>query len=151
MVEVDPDFTIYVDDKFYQHTDGIINKNSYQYFGKKYNISNMVLFTITVLIGKYVVKSKEELGNRATFLKWSSANKTNEMLILKALAIEETDRMDVLEEPEVMAKIWEEYAMAGMEEFCRWINDNSIDEQSKIEELMLENFLDYYKNQEEQN
>lgn len=151
MVEVDPDFTIYVDDKFYQHTDGIINKNSYQYFGKKYNISNMVLFTITVLIGKYVVKSKEELGNRATFLKWSSANKTNEMLILKALAIEETDRMDVLEEPEVMAKIWEEYAMAGMEEFCRWINDNSIDEQSKIEELMLENFLDHYKNQEEQN
>ena len=54
MVEIDPDFTIYVDDKFYQHTDGIINKNSYQYFGKKYDISNMVLFTITVFILKQV-------------------------------------------------------------------------------------------------
>ena len=153
MIEIDPNFTIYVDDKFYQHTqpDAILNKNSYQYIGKKYNLqnSNLVLFTVTVLIGKYILNSKKQLEDRTSLLKWGSIEKTDEMLILKAIAIEETNDMDVLEKPEVMAKIWEEYAMAGMEELCKWIHDNSIDEQSKIEDLMLDYFENHYKKEEE--
>lgn len=153
MIEIDPNFTIYVDDKFYQHTqpDAILNKNSYQQIGRKYKISNpnLPLFTVTVMIGKYILNSKKQLENRTTFLKWGSIEKTNEMLILKALAIEETNDTDVLEKPEVMAKIWEEYAMAGMEELCKWIYDNSIDEQSKIEDLMLDYFENHYKNEDE--
>ncbi len=138
MSELDTNFTIYVSEKHYQHLNDVQNKNSYQYFAKKFVIDNITLFTITVLIGKYVINKKEKVERGATFIKWGSAEKTDELIILKALAVEEVGDVSVLENQELMTSIWEEYAMAGMVEFCNWARDNSIDLQSKIEDVMTE-------------
>ena len=51
--------TIYTDDMYYKHTSDEENVYSYQFLGKQLGLSNIELFTITVLIGKYVVKSRD--------------------------------------------------------------------------------------------
>ena len=88
--------TINTDDMYYQHTD---EKNiySYQFLGKQLGLSNIELFTITVLIGKYVVKSREEINNPVTFIKYESALKSGEPIkILQILAIEEENDINVV-------------------------------------------------------
>ena len=93
----------------------------------------------TFLVFKSIFLNKKEKVERgATFIKWGSAEKTDELIILKALAVEEVGDVSVLENQELMTSIWEEYAMAGMGEFCNWARDNSIDLQSKIEDVMTE-------------
>ena len=130
--------TIYTDDCYYQHT-GEENTNSYQYLGKQLGLSNIQLFVITVLIGKYVVKDHEEITDPATFIKYESALKSGEPIkILQILAIEETDDINILNDKLKMFDIWQGYAMAGMKEFCKWYHSNSIDLPSKLEDVMSE-------------
>ena len=61
--------TINTDNMYYQHT-GEKNTNSYQFLGKQLGLTNIELFTITVLIGKFVVKGREEINNPVTFIKY---------------------------------------------------------------------------------
>ena len=128
--------TIYIDACFYQHT-GEKNTNSYQYLGKQLGLSNIQLFVITVLIGKYVVKKREEITHPVTFIKYDSAIKSGEPIkILQILAIEEVDDTNILNDKLKMFNIWQGYAMAGMKEFCIWYYSNSIDLPSKLEDVM---------------
>ncbi|MBE6486990.1 MAG: hypothetical protein E7Z85_09150 [Methanosphaera stadtmanae] len=136
MTNDDKGTTIYTDDIYYQHT-GEENTNSYQYLGKQLGLNNIQLFVITVLIGKYVVKDREEITDPATFIKYESALKSGEPIkILQILAIEETDDINILNDKLKLFDIWQGYAMAGMKEFCKWYHSNSIDFQAKLEEVM---------------
>lgn len=129
-----------MDSCYYQHT-GEENVNSYQYLGKQLGLSNIELFLITVLIGKYVVKSRENISNPETFIRYGSAlNSGNIIRILHILAIEETDDVNILNDKPKMFDIWQGYAMAGMKEFCKWYHSNSIDFQAKLEEVMSNAF-----------
>lgn len=128
--------TINTDNMYYQHT-GEKNTNSYQFLGKQLGLTNIELFTITVLIGKYVVKCREEINNPVTFIKYESALKMGEPIkILQILAIEEVDDINILNDKLKMFDIWEGYAMAGMKEFCDWYHLKSIDLPSKLEDVM---------------
>ena len=131
--------TIYTDDMYYKHTSDEENVYSYQFLGKQLGLSNIELFTITVLIGKYVVKSREEINNPVTFIKYESALKSGEPIkILQILAIEEENDINVVNDKPKMFSIWEEYAMAGMQEFCKWYHSNVDDLPSKLEDVMSE-------------
>lgn len=132
--------TINTDNMYYQHT-GEKNTNSYQFLGKDLGLTNIELFTITVLIGKFVVKSREEINNPVTFIKYESALKSGEPIkILQILAIEEVDDINILNDKPNMFGIWEGYAMAGMKEFCNWYHSNTIDLPAKLEEVMSDTF-----------
>ena len=138
--EDDKGTTINIDNMYYQHT-GEKNIYSYQYLGKQLGLSNIELFTITVLIGKFVVKSREEISNPATFIKYESALKSGELIkILQILAIDEVEDINILNDKPKMFNIWEGYAMAGMKEFCEWYHSNSIDLSVKLEEVMFDAF-----------
>ena len=131
--------TIYTDDMYYKHTSDEENIYSYQFLGKQLGLSNIELFTITVLIGKFVVEDREEISNPVTFIKYDSALKSGEPIkILQILAIEEADDINVLNNKPKMFDIWEGYAMAGMKEFCKWYHSNSIDFPAKLEDVMSE-------------
>lgn len=128
--------TINTDNMYYQHT-GEKNIYSYQFLGKQLGLTNIELFTITVLIGKFVVGSREEINNPATFIKYDSALKSGEPIkILQILAVEEVDDINILNDKPKMFNIWEGYAMTGMKEFCNWYHSNSNDLPSKLEEAM---------------
>ena len=130
--------TINTDNMYYQHT-GEKNTNSYQFLGKQLGLTNIELFTITVLIGKFVVKGREKIINPVTFIKYESALKSGEPIkILQILAIEEVDDINILNDKPKMFDIWEGYAMAGMGEFCKWYHSNSIDLPAKLEDVMSE-------------
>ncbi|WP_295112092.1 hypothetical protein [uncultured Methanobrevibacter sp.] len=128
---------ICTDDIYYQHT-GEDNKYSYQHLAKQLGLNNLELFTITVLIGKYVVKSREDISNTATLIQYKSALNMGEPIkILQILAIEETDDINILNNKRKMFDIWEGYAMAGMKEFCKWYYSNSIDIPAELEKVMI--------------
>ena len=128
--------TINTDNMYYQHT-GEKNTNSYQFLGKQLGLSNIELFTITVLIGKFVVDGRDEISNPVTFIKYESALKSGEPIkILQILAIEEVDDINILNDKPKMFDIWQGYAMAGMKEFCKWYHSNSTDLPAKLEEVM---------------
>ena len=129
--------TIYTDDMYYKHTSDEENIYSYQFLGKQLGLSNIELFTITVLIGKFVVDGREEISNPVTFIKYESALKSGEPIkILQILAIEEVDDINILNDKPKMFDIWQGYAMAGMKEFCKWYHSNSTDLPAKLEEVM---------------
>lgn len=137
--------TINTDNMYYQHT-GEKNTNSYQFLGKQLGLTNIELFTITVLIGKFVVKGREEINNPVTFIKYESALKSGEPIkILQILAIEEVDDINILNDKPNMFGIWEGYAMAGMKEFCNWYHSNTIDLPAKLEEVMSDAFKSLHK------
>lgn len=132
--------TINTDNLYYQHT-GEKNTNSYQFLGKQLGLTNLELFTITVLIGKYVVKGREEINNPVTFVKYESALKMGEPIkILQILAIEEVDDINILNDKPKMFDIWEGYAMAGMKEFCKWYHSNTDNLPAKLEVVMSDAF-----------
>ena len=133
--------TIYTDDMYYKHTSDEENIYSYQFLGKQLGLSNIELFTITVLIGKFVVDGREEICNPVTFIKYDSALKSGEPIkILQILAIEEVNDINILNDKPKMFDIWEGYAMAGMKEFCNWYHSNTIDLPAKLEEVMSDTF-----------
>ncbi|WP_407421588.1 hypothetical protein [Methanobrevibacter sp.] len=137
MINDDKGTTIYTDEMYYKHTSDEENKYSYQYFGKKLGLNNLELFLITVLIGKYIVKNRENINDPVTLIKYESALKMGEPIkILQILAIEETDDINILNDKPRMFDIWEGYAMAGMKEFCKWYHSNAIDFEAKLEEEM---------------
>lgn len=115
------------------------NVKSYQFFIKEYNLSESFdLYIVCVLIGKYVVKKRKSFkkGSKYPFIKYSTAGKKEEIVILNALAIEETGDIEILTDLKAMIKIWDEYANAGFEEFSRWYYSNSVDFESTLSNIV---------------
>lgn len=113
------------------------NIYSYQYLREKLNIAESLdLFTICVLIGKFVVKKRMPLNKKHSYVKHATVLKSSNFDILKALAIAEEDDVDILADTRAMYKIFEEYANSGFEEIKNWYFDNHIDFKLKISEII---------------
>ena len=115
------------------------NKYSYQNLKNKLNISdNLDLFTICVLIGKFVVKKRKPLDKKYPYIKHATVSKSENFDILKALAIDEEDDIEILADTKAMYKIFEEYANTGFEELKTWYYDKDINFHVKISEVLLD-------------
>lgn len=107
-------------------------RNKYGYFD-----SNMKLFTIATLIGKHVVKKREPLSKKQSYIRFHEREADDEMIILKCIAVAEDDDVNVLSDDMEIIKICEEYAKTGIHEFYSWINDNNSSIESKLCEMLV--------------
>lgn len=114
------------------------NVKSYQFFIKEFNLpESFDLYIVCALIGKYVVGERKPIkGSKYPFIKYATAVKRDEITILNALAIEETDNIEILNDVKAMINIWDEYANSGFEEFVKWYYSNSIDFESKLSNIV---------------
>lgn len=137
---VDGNITLSID--ISQHTSYSDNNvRSYQYFIKEFGLSESFdLYIACVLIGKYYVKERRKFkkGNKYGFIKYATAIKKEKITILNALAIEETNDIEILNDVKSMIKIWDEYANAGFEVFCDWYYSGNIDFESTLSNFVLD-------------
>lgn len=113
---------------------------------KKDNIDNTKLFTITVLIGKYILKKREPLISRTDMVRFQETkNKQlkNDRIVLQCVAISENDDISLAydEEDETVGKmlrICEEYAKPGLHELNNWINSKDMDLETKLSDILTE-------------
>lgn len=130
------------------------NIRSYQYIQDKLNIADsFVLFVISVLIGKSMV-DKENIPNQLPTPNESYTRDTyhqNKLYfnILKAVALEDTGDISILNDMNRMIDIWERYACAGFNQLCDWYYDSKMDIESKLYELILDSYKKYINDFEE--
>lgn len=105
-------------------------------------MGNIEFFTLTVLLGKFVVKSRKEIdGGYDQFFKLTKNNaRKDEMTILKAIAVDEVGNPFILKDEVEMRKIWVEYSYAGFNKLFEWYDDDNVDIYEKLSELMISNF-----------
>ena len=115
---------------------------SYQHLSTILALGNIEFFTLTVLIGKFVVKERKELdGAVDQFFKMTKANTIkDEMTILKAIAIDEVNNPFILKDEAEMRKIWIEYSYAGFDELFKWYKLGIPEMEEKLSEVMISNF-----------
>ena len=134
--DVDGNLALNIDKSQHQESNES-NIYSYQYLKEKLNISDSLdLFTICVLIGKFVVKKRTPLNKKHPYIKHATVLKSSNFDILKALAIAEEDDIDILIDTKGMYKIFEEYANSGFEELKIWYHDKHTDLQVKLSEVV---------------
>ena len=102
--------------------------------------TNIKLFTICALIGKYIVGKREKTGKTTEFFKYEDNKDKDEMVILKALAVHEVDNIYILKDQKEMAKIWEEYAFSGFKKLYEWYDDKNINLEEKLSSSILDAF-----------
>ncbi len=115
---------------------------SYQFLSSLLSMGNIEFFTLTVLLGKFVVKSRKEIdGGYDQFFKLTKNNaRKDEMTILKAIAVDEVGNPFILKDEVEMRKIWVEYSYAGFNKLFEWYDDDNVDIYEKLSELMISNF-----------
>lgn len=97
---------------------------------------NLKLFTITVLIGKYICNEKISLENHVrSFLRVKDNEKKDDMTLLKCFAIMESGDINIIKDEDKMFSICEEYTTSGIIKLTEWYNSN---EQDIIETLSEE-------------
>ena len=101
-------------------------------------------FTLTVLLGKFVVKERKKVdGAVDQFFKMTKNNtQKDEMTILKAIAVDEVNNPFILRDYLEMRKIWIEYSYAGFDKLYEWYKDDKVDIYDKLSGIMIENFKD---------
>ena len=112
---------------------------SYQELRNVLSLKNLEFFTLTVLIGKYIAKSRKKFEDTGEqFFKYSNKiDAKDEMTILKAVAVDEVNNIYILRDYVEMRKIWQEYSYAGFEELYSWHIDKNINLQTKLSEEIL--------------
>ncbi len=125
-----------------------INIRSYQYIQEKLHIEDsFVLFVVSVLIGKSLVdedKIPDELPTpNETYTRDTYHQNKLYFNILKAVAIDVSDDISILNDMKAMIDIWERYAYAGFNELCDWYYDSSISIDSKLHDVLLPKFNEY--------
>ena len=115
---------------------------SYQYLSTVLSLGNIEFFTLTVLLGKFVVKSREEVdGAVDQFFKMTKNNiKKDEMTILKAIAVDEVNNPFILRDYLAMRKIWIEYSYSGFDKLFEWYKKGFSVMEENLEELIMSNF-----------
>lgn len=125
-----------------------INIKSYQFIQDKLGIEDsFVLFVISVLIGKSLVE-EDKIPNELptpneTYTRDTYHQNKLYFNILKAVAIDVTDDISILNDMKAMIEIWECYAYAGFNELCDWYYDSDISIDSKLHEIILSYFNKY--------
>lgn len=119
-----------------------INRHSYQHLASVLSLKNHQFFTITALIGKLIVKDKKSItGGTEQFFKYSSRIKSSdEITILKAIAVDDVDNIYILKDYDAMRNIWQEYSYSGFEKLYEWYSDDNIDFNTKLSDTLIEIF-----------
>ena len=117
---------------------------SYQFMSTLLSLGNIEFFTLTVLLGKFVVKERKKVdGAVDQFFKMTKNNtQKDEMTILKAIAVDEVNNPFILRDYLEMRKIWIEYSYAGFDKLYEWYKDDKVDIYDKLSGIMIENFKD---------
>ena len=115
---------------------------SYQHLSNVLSMGNIEFFTLTVLIGKLVVKERKKVdGAVDQFFKMTKNNtRKDEMTILKAVAVDEVNNPFILKDYLAMRKIWIEYSYAGFDKLYEWYQKDNNGLEEKLSEIMLSNF-----------
>lgn len=104
--------------------------------------SNIHLFTIAALIGKFVTKERKPIDIQNTYIRYADNASTDEMQILKALAILEVNDINILIDHEELFKICEEYARTGIKQLYKWYVDKNSDFDTEILYVLQEFYQD---------
>lgn len=117
---------------------------SYQFLSSLLSMGNIEFFTLTVLLGKFVVKKRKKIeGGYDQFFKLTKNNaRKDEMTILKSVAVDDVQNPFILKDEVEMRKIWVEYSYSGFDKLYEWYKDDKIDIYEKLSELMISNFKD---------
>ena len=108
-----------------------------EFFTKNYFTNNIEIFSMAVMIGKYILNKREPLQSRKSFIRYESIENSNEMDIFKCIAIEETEDVTVINNIKEIYEICEEYANAGIKELKKWVvNEDTF--QNKLSEYLIE-------------
>ena len=93
---------------------GQYKEYSYQHLSSVLSMGNIEFFTLTVLLGKCVVKERKSVeGGVEQFFKLTKNNtRKDEMTILKAVAVDEVNNPFILKDYHAMRKIWIEYSLS---------------------------------------
>lgn len=105
-------------------------------------MGNIEFFTLTVLLGKFVVKKRKKVdGAVDQFFKMTKANVSkDEMTILKAVAVDEVNNPFILKDYLAMRKIWIEYSYAGFDKLFEWYQKGISDLEKNLSDVMLSKF-----------
>lgn len=102
---------------------------------------NLKLFTITVLIGKYIVNKKIPITNNVhSYLRVRDNDQKDDMTILKCFAVLESDDVNILKDEDKMFNICEEYTTAGIIELTNWYKSNDEDIFVKLSNILEDKF-----------
>ena len=115
---------------------------SYQHLSNVLSMGNIEFFTLTVLLGKFVVKERKVVdGGVDQFFKMTKNNMSkDEMTILKAVAVDEVNNPFILKDYLAMRKIWIEYSYAGFDKLYEWYKKGIDELEKELSEVMLSNF-----------
>ena len=115
---------------------------SYQHLSTVLSMGNIEFFTLTVLLGKFIVKKRKTVdGAVDQFFKMTKANiSKDEMTILKAVAVDEVNNPFILKDYLAMRKIWIEYSYAGFDKLFEWYKKGIPKLEKKLSEVMISNF-----------
>ena len=124
---------------------GHTEEYSYQNLSTVLSMGNIEFFTLTVLLGKFVVKEIKEFdGGVEQFFKMTKANKIkDDMTILKSIAVDEVDNPLILKDYESMREIWVGYSYAGFEKLFEWYQKGIPEMEKQLAELMISNFEEH--------
>ncbi|MCI6929902.1 MAG: hypothetical protein MR750_01420 [Methanobrevibacter boviskoreani] len=109
--------------------------------------SNLKLFTVTVLIGKYIVGKKIPIkDNSHTYLRVRDNDKKDDMALLKCFAVLESGDWNILKDEDAMFSICEDYTTAGILKLKEWYETNEED----IEDILSDNLFEKFNINSEQ-
>ncbi len=116
------------------------DEKSYQHLRDVMSIGNIEFFTMTALIGKYIVGERKSMNNTTSFFRYDDNKNKDEMVILKALAVDEVDNAYILKDYMAMRTIWQEYSYAGFEELYKWYSEKTTNFEVRIAEEITNAF-----------
>lgn len=124
------------------HVDESEFEKMYRMFTQEtdYFKNNQHLFTLAVLIGKFIVKERQKLNKKHDFIRHDYIKNTDEEVILTALAINEVNDVDVIIDKNEVYTICEEYARSGIQKLYEWYMDSSIDFDIELTNIILNYF-----------
>ena len=141
--------TVNVPEEFYADKSENIDK-SYQNLANVLGMGNIEFFTMTVLIGKFIVGQKKETGTTLPFIRYADNLHKDEMTMLYAFAVNEVDSVYILKDKVAMREMWQEYSCAGFEEIYEWYIDKNKDFEVRLSEELNNRFninKSFYENE----
>ncbi len=108
-------------------------------FTKDYFKYNHQIFTVALLIGKYLLRQRLPLESPKELIRLETLERNDEMDILKCIAIEEKDDATIISNYKEIFNICEEYANSGIKELYKWASDKEFFE-TKMATFLLDIF-----------
>lgn len=113
-------------------------------FTNKYFKETHEIFTMALLIGKYILNNREPLKTRKDIIRIETLEKYDDIDILKTIAIEENNDVTILSDIKEIFKICEEYANSGIKELKKWTAN-----EETFQNKLSENLINIYQKNEE--